>query len=163
MQPFLPPEHTTSALKGAVRHSRHLISVSPSWHSIERERERGESEMGMMSLHLSDSLSLYLHLSFSLCRTSSFCHTSSLSLSLFLIAWGGSYSWLFFLFLSRWFTVCVALPLCISVCLCPPLLAATLLLTWHKEVVSPERKKEQKQTEVGWAPKCDWSYLVSDN
>lgn len=43
MQPFLPPEHTTSALKVAVRHSRHLISVSRQQRAIERkERERWE-------------------------------------------------------------------------------------------------------------------------
>lgn len=150
MHPFPPPEDTTSALKVAVRHSRHRISVSQEWRAIERE----ERETGMMYPYLSHSLSRYLHLSFSLPRTGSSCHKSSCSLS---VAPGCSYTLL--LFLSCCFALRIALPLCISLFASAPCCRAALCL-----FAAPVTQQERNKTKRGGDPQCcDCSYEVSEN
>ncbi len=109
-------------------------------------REKEETETGMMYLYLSESQSLSLHLSFTQSRTCSSCHTSSLTFSV--SHFMTFIHCKFFLFLSCWFTICAALPLCISFCPCPRSFAAALLLTWHRDVVSPGREEERTKADT---------------
>lgn len=103
MQPFLPPDHTTSALKVAVRHS-------PIWLVCHRSgitKRKRERQGWCTSICLTQCLSTSICLSF--CVTLAVSVKIAPAHSLFLITWDCFYPQL--LFLSSWFTVCLFLPL----------------------------------------------------
>lgn len=159
MQPLFPPEHTTSALKVAVRHSSDYSVTVVAFHRKRERRERDRNDVPpFVWLTISLPPSVFRSVSHQLFLWDSLSLTFSVSHFMRLLL----------------FTVMLAFPvllvhcLChfaflyLFVCLCPPLLVATLLLTWHKEVVSLGKDEERTKTEAGRNPKCsDWFYQAT--